>query len=62
MNSGLKYLGTIEVPEMRMLASTQPQTELVPQFGKGKANRMLSREKELSIVKGLVIAVVMWIR
>lgn len=45
---------------MRMLASTQPLNEPVPQFGEGKANRMLSREKDLGIVKDLVIAVMFW--
>lgn len=45
---------------MRVLASTQPLTEPGPQFGEGKANRMLSREKDLGIVKDLVIAVVFW--
>lgn len=56
-------LGTKKVPEMRMLARTQPLTELVSRFGEGKANWMLPREKDLGIImKGLVIAVVIWIK
>jgi hypothetical protein len=46
-----------------MLASAQPLTELVSQFWEGKANsRMSSRKKDLGIVKGSVIAVVVWIK
>lgn len=55
MNSGLKYLGATEVPEVRMLASNELLTELV---SGGLANGMLPRKKGLGIVKGSVIAVV----
>lgn len=50
------------MPEVKMLASAQPLTELVPQSWEGKANGMSSEKKDQGVVKGSAIAAVVWIK